>query len=89
MLKKLLPLVVAALTLTSCAELEDLLNGTPSASPSPTSSPVTVTAKQKTIGGCNNLNQCVPNVYTLYYTDGSYREVDQATHNNAKIGDRK
>lgn len=85
MLKKLLPLALAALTLTSCAELDDLLNGTPSPSPSP----VTLTAKQKTVGGCNNLNQCVPNVYTLYYTDGSYSEVDQATHNNAKIGDRK
>ena len=83
MLKKLISLALAALTLTSCAEL----NGTPSPSPSP--SPVTLTAKQKTVGGCNNLNQCVPNVYTLYYTDGSYSEVDQATHNNAKIDDRK
>lgn len=84
-LHKLLALAFTALTLTSCAEPDSQLNG----KPSPSSSPVTVTAKQKTIGGCNNLNQCVPNVYTLYYTDGSYSEVDQTTHDNVKLGDRK
>jgi hypothetical protein len=82
--KKLLPFALLLVPLlVGCPEL----NGKPS--PSPSSSPVTLTAKQKTIGGCNNNNQCVPNVYTLYYTDGSYSEVDQTTHDNAKLGDRK
>jgi hypothetical protein len=82
MLKKILPFALLLVPLlVGCPELND------KPSPSPSSSPVTLTAKQKTIGGCNNLNQCVPNVYTLYYTDGSYRQVNEATYTYTKIGD--
>jgi len=83
---KLLPTSsILALLLTpllvGCPELDELNRGLNSSTSSSTTSSahVNVTAKQFTL----------PDKYYLYYSDGSYDLVTQATYNSVKIGDSK
>lgn len=79
-LHNLLALLLVPL-LTACPEMEELnksLTGSP-----------TVTSKQKSSSSCNNLNQYIPPSYSIYYTDNTHIDVDQAKYDSVKVGDPK
>ena len=91
-LHKLLPFAIAALTLTSCAELEYLTGATPSPAVTNSSpSPAKVTAKRFVAGDCAYVepSTCKPDEYGLYYTDDTYSVVSKETYEKAQIGDPK
>jgi hypothetical protein len=94
MVNKLLRLTLL-LTLTSCAEFDELNKSLTGATPSPavtnSSTPAKVSAKRFVAGDCAYVEPriCVPDEYGLYYTDNTYSAVTKEAYEKAQLGDTK